>query len=55
MKYAKRMSAIVVTMMLDLASAQLGSSQKLVANAPFQFRAAKPLIRLRLQRQKSNP
>jgi hypothetical protein len=35
MKYAKRTVAIVVTMMPDLASAELGSSQKLVANAPF--------------------
>lgn len=50
MKYPKRMFAIVVTMMPDLASAPLGSSQNPVANAPFQFRAAKSLIRLRLLR-----
>ena len=39
MKYARRMLAIVVTMMPLLVSAQLGSSQRLVANVPFQFRA----------------
>ncbi len=54
MKYAKRMFAIVVTMMTDLASAKSGGSQKLVANAPFQFGAVEPLIRLRRLRQKSN-
>lgn len=44
MKYATRMLAIVVTMMPLLASAQLGSSQTLVTNVPFQFRASDKLI-----------
>lgn len=44
MKSAKRMLAIVVTMMPLLASAQLGSSQRLVANVPFQFRAGEMQI-----------
>ena len=44
MKYATRMLAIVVTMMPLLASAQLGSSQRLVTNVPFQFRASDKLI-----------
>lgn len=44
MKYATRMLAIVVTMMPLLASAQLGSSQKLVTNVPFEFRASDKLI-----------
>jgi hypothetical protein len=44
MKYSKRMLAIVVTMMPLLASAQLGSSQRLVANVPFQFRAGEMQI-----------
>ena len=44
MKYAMRMLAIVVTMMPLLASAQLGSSDRLVAKVPFQFRAGERLI-----------
>lgn len=44
MKYAMRMLAIVVTMMPLLASAQLGNSQRLVANVPFEFRAGEKLI-----------
>jgi hypothetical protein len=44
MKYATRMLAIVITLMPLLASAQLGSSDRLVANVPFQFRAGKMLI-----------
>jgi hypothetical protein len=44
MKYATRMLAIVITLMPLLASAQLGSSDRLVANVPFQFRAGEMLI-----------
>lgn len=44
MKYAMRMLAIFVTMMPLLASAQLGNSQRLVANVPFEFRAGEKLI-----------
>jgi len=44
MKYAMRMLAIVVTMMPLLASAQLRSSQRLVGNVPFEFRAGEMLI-----------
>jgi hypothetical protein len=44
MKYATRMLAIVITLMPLLASAQLGSSDKLVTNVPFQFRAGEILI-----------
>jgi hypothetical protein len=44
MKYAARMLAIAVTMIPLLASAQLGSGNKLVANVPFQFRAGDKLI-----------
>ena len=44
MKYATRMLAIVVTVMPLLASAQLGTRDRLVANVPFQFRAGEMLI-----------
>jgi hypothetical protein len=44
MKYAKQMLAIVITMVPLLASAQLGSSQRLVANVPFEFRAGEMQI-----------
>ena len=44
MKYATRMLAIVITLMPLLASAQLGTPVKLVANVPFQFRAGEMLI-----------
>jgi hypothetical protein len=43
MKYAKRMLAIVVTMMPLLASAQIGSNG-LVAKVPFQFRAGNTVV-----------
>ena len=44
MKYATRMLAIVITLMPLLASAQLGSSDRLVVNVPFQFRAGEMRI-----------
>ena len=44
MKYATRMLVIVITLMPLLASAQLGTHVKLVANVPFQFRAGEMLI-----------
>lgn len=44
MKNATRMLAIVVTLMPLLASAQLGTHDKLVTNVPFQFRAGEMLI-----------
>jgi hypothetical protein len=37
MKYAKRMLAVILTMLPMLAVAQLGSDQKLVTNVPFEF------------------
>ena len=43
MKHAKRLLAIVVTMMPLLASAQIGSNG-LVAKVPFQFRAGNTLV-----------
>jgi hypothetical protein len=43
MKYAKRMLAIVVTMMPLLASAQIGSNG-LAAKVPFQFRAGNTVV-----------
>lgn len=44
MKYATRILALVVAMLPLMASAQLESSQKLIANVPFQFRAGEQLI-----------
>jgi hypothetical protein len=44
MKYAKQIFAMVVMMVPLLASAQLATSQKLVTNVPFQFRAGEMQI-----------
>lgn len=44
MKYAARMLAVVVMVVPLLASAQLGSNQKLVTEVSFQFRASDKLI-----------
>jgi hypothetical protein len=44
MKYAARMLAIAVTMLPLLASAQLGSSDKITTNVPFEFVAGNKVI-----------
>ena len=44
MKFATKILAIAVTALPLLAAAQLGQSDKLVANVPFQFRVGKQLI-----------
>jgi hypothetical protein len=44
MKYAARMLAIAITMAPLLASAQLGSAEKIVAQVPFEFRAGNKVV-----------
>jgi hypothetical protein len=44
MNFATKMLAIAVTSLPLLAAAQLGQSEKLVANVPFQFRVGQKLI-----------
>ena len=44
MKYAARIIAIAVTMLPLLASAQLGSSDKVISNVPFEFVAANKVV-----------
>jgi hypothetical protein len=44
MKYASRMLAIAVMMAPLLASAQLGSASKIVAQVPFEFRAGNKTV-----------
>jgi len=44
MKYASRMLAIAVMMAPLLASAQLGSANKIVAQVPFEFRAGNKTV-----------
>ena len=44
MKYAVRMLVIAVTFFPLLASAQLGQSEKIVAQVPFQFRAGNTIF-----------
>jgi hypothetical protein len=44
MKYASRMLAIAVMMAPLLASAQLGSANKIVAQVPFEFRAGSKIV-----------
>lgn len=44
MKYANRMLAIAVMMAPLLASAQLGSQNKIVAQVPFEFRAGSKVV-----------
>jgi hypothetical protein len=44
MKYAARMIAIAVTVLPLLASAQLGSSDKIMTNVPFEFVAGSKIV-----------